>query len=83
MYVNAKNITYFQSFGVQHIPEDIKKFIGNKNIITNIYKIQAYDLIICGYFCIGFIDVMFKGKSLLDYTNLFLLIVMRRTIKQY
>ena len=83
MYINAKNITYFQSFGVQHIPEDIKKFIGNKNIITNIYKIQAYDLIICGYFCIGFIDVMFKGKSLLDYTNLFLLIVMRRTIKQY
>ena len=80
MYVNAKNITYFQSFGVQHIPEDIKKFIGNKNI-TNIYKIQAYDLIICGYFCIGFIDVMFKGKSLLDYTNLFLVIVMRRTIK--
>ena len=83
MYINAKNITYFQSFGVQHIPEDIKKFIGNKNIITNIYKIQAYDLIICGYFCIGFIDVMFKGKSLLDYTTLFLLIVMRRTIKQY
>ena len=83
MYINAKNITYFQSFGVQHIPEDIKKFIGNRNIITNIYKIQAYDLIICGYFCIGFIDVMFKGKSLLDYTNLFLLIVMRRTIKQY
>ena len=83
MYINAKNITYFQSFGVQHIPEDIKKFIGNKNIITNIYKIQAYDLIICGYFCIGFIDVMFKGKSLLHYTNLFLLIVMRRTIKQY
>ena len=25
----------------------------------------------CGYFCIGCIDFMFKGKSLLDYTNLF------------
>ena len=25
----------------------------------------------CGYFCIGFIDVMLNGKSLLDYTNLF------------
>ena len=32
---------------------------------------QAYDLIMCGYFCIGFIDFMLKGKSLLDYTNLF------------
>ena len=71
MYVNAKNVTYFDSFGVEHIPKEIKKFIGNKNIITNIYGIQAYDSIMCGYFCIGFIDFMLKGKSLLDYTNLF------------
>ena len=40
-------------------------------MITNIYRIQAYDSIMCGYFCIGFIDFMLKGKSLLDYTNLF------------
>ena len=45
--------------------------MGNKNIITNIYKIQAYDLIMCGYFCIGFIDFMLKSKSLSDYTILF------------
>ena len=44
--------------------------MGNKNIITNIYRIQAYDSIMCGYFCIGFVDFMLKGKSLLDYTNL-------------
>ena len=43
----------------------------NKNIITNIYRMQAYDSIMCGYFCTGFIDFMLKGKSLLDYTNLF------------
>ena len=48
-----------------------KKNIGNKNIIKNIYRIQAYDSIMCGYFCIGFIDFMLNGKSLLDYTNLF------------
>ena len=68
--MNAENVTYFDSFGVEHIPKEIKKFIGNKNIITNIYRIQAYDSIMCGYFCIGFIDFMLKGKSLLDYTNL-------------
>ena len=45
--------------------------IGNRNIITNIYRIQNYDSIMRGYFCIGFIDYMFKGKSLTDYTNLF------------
>ena len=42
----------------------------NKNI-TNIYKSQAYHLIMCGYFCIGSIDFMLKGKSMLDYTNSF------------
>ena len=49
----------------------LKKSIGNKSIITNIYRIQAYDSMMCGYFCIGFVDFMLKGKSLLEYTNLF------------
>ena len=76
MYVNNNNnnnnnVTYFGSFGVEHIPKEIKKFIGNKNIITNIYRIQAYNSIMCGYFWIGFIDFMLKSKSLLDYTNIF------------
>ena len=48
-----------------------KKYIGNKNIIKGTYTIQAYNLIMCGYFCIGVIDFMLKGKSLFDYTNLF------------
>ena len=43
----------------------------NRNIKTNIFRIQAYDSIMCGYFCIAFIDFMFKDKSLTDYTNLF------------
>ena len=49
----------------------LKKYIGNKNIITNIYRIQEFDSIMCGYFCIGFIDFMLKGKILLEYTNMF------------
>ena len=71
LYVNNNNVTYFDSFGDEHIPKEIKKFIGNKIIITNIYRIQPYDSIMCGYFCIGFIDFMLKGQSLLDDTNLF------------
>ena len=70
-YVNANNIVYFDINGVEHIPKEIKKFIGNKINITNIHGIQSYDSIMCGYFCIGFIDFMLKGKSFLDYTNLF------------
>ena len=71
LYVNNKIVIYFDSFGVEHIPKEIMKFIVRKIIITNIYKIQAYDSIMCGYFCIGFINFMFNGKSLTDYTNLF------------
>ena len=69
--VNVNNTIYFDSFEVELIQKEIKKFIGNKNIITNIYRIQAYDSIMCGYFCVGFINFMLKGKNLLDYTNLF------------
>ena len=71
LYVNGNNVIYFDSFGVEHISKEIEKFIGNKNIMTNIHRIQSYNSIMCGYFCIGFIDLMLKGKSLLDYTNLF------------
>ena len=62
LYVLNNNVTYFDSFGVDHIPKDVKKFIGNKNIKTNIFRIQAYDSIMCRYFCIGFIDFMLSGK---------------------
>ena len=71
LYVNDNNVTCFDNFGVEHIPKEIKRFIGNKNIIRNTCRTQAYDSIMCGYFCIGFIDFMLKGKSLLDYANLF------------
>ena len=62
LYVNFKSITYFDSFGVEHIPKEIKKRINNKNIITNIFRIQAYDSVMCGYSYIGFIDFMLKVK---------------------
>ena len=71
LYVQNNDVTYFDSFGVEHIPKEIKTFISNKNIKTNIFRIQAYDSIMCGYFCIGFIDFMLAGKTLTDFTNLF------------
>ena len=71
LYVKNNEITYFDSFGVEHVPKEIKKFIGHKNIKTNIFRIQADNAIMCGYLCIGFIDFMFAGKSLIDFTCLF------------
>ena len=55
-----KSIIYFVSFEVEHIPKEIKTSIEIKNI-TKIYRIQAYNSIMCGYFCIRFIDFMSKS----------------------
>ena len=71
LYLNNNGVTYFDSFGVEHNPKKIKKFICSKNVMANIFRIQPYDSIKCGYFCIGFIDFMLEGKSLTDFVNLF------------
>ena len=70
-FVKKNDIIYFDSFGVEHIPEEIKEFIGNKNIKANIFRVQANDSIMGGYFYIGFINFILAGKTLSDYTNLF------------
>ena len=78
LFVKSKYTVYFNSFGVEYIPKEINKFINNDTtkssaiarIKSNIFRIQAYDSIMCGYFCIEFINYMLKGKTLLDYTNL-------------
>ena len=72
MYIHSNEVTYFDSFGVEHNPKEIKGFIDRSlSITTNIFRIQAYDSIMCGYFCIDFIDFMIAGKTLTEYTNLF------------
>ena len=71
LYVLNNDVTYFDSFRVEHTPKEIKVFIKNKNIKTNIFRIQAYDSIVCRYFCVGFINFRLVEKTLTDFTNLF------------
>ena len=74
-FVKKNEIVYFNSFGVEYIPEEIKEFIkkfpGNKNIKTKIFRVQEGNSIMCGYFWIAFVDFMLAGKKMTDYTNLF------------
>ena len=70
--VIKKTATYFNLFGIEHIPKEISVFIGDKDIIASIYRIQSYDSIMRGYYCIGFTDYMLKDNSLTDFTNPFL-----------
>ena len=88
LFVKTNEAIYFDSFGIEHIPREINKFINNdttkstaepsslersaiSRIKSNIFRIQVYVSILCGYFCIESINYMLKGKTLLDYTNLF------------
>ena len=70
-FVKKNEIVYFDSFGVEHIPEEIKEFIGNRKIKANIFRVQANDSVMCGYICIGFIDFVLADKKLTDFTNFF------------
>ena len=59
LYVHNNYVTYFDSFGVEHIPKEIRAFIDRSlSITTNIFRIQEYDSIMSGCFCIGFIHFM-------------------------
>ena len=71
LYVQNNEVIYFDSFGVEHIRKEIKTFINDKNITTNIFRTQAYNSIMCGYFCISFIDFILVGKNLTEFTSLF------------
>ena len=71
LFCNRIEIVYLDSFGVEYLPKEIKEFIGNKNIKANIFRVQANNSIMCGYFCTGLIDFMLAGKKLTDFTSLF------------
>ena len=71
LFRNRSEIVYFDSFGVEHVPAEIKEFIGNQNIMANIFRVQANNSVMFGYFCIGFIDFMLVGKKSTEITNLF------------
>ena len=89
LFVKPKNTVYFDSFGVEHIPKEINKFINDdtkkssslKRIKSNIFRIQVCDSIMCGYFCIEFINYMLKGKKGKIVLIYFLLMTLKRTIE--
>ena len=71
LHGSNNDATYIDSFGIEHVSKETKHFIRNKNMQTNIFRIQANNSITCGYFCIGFIDYMVADKTLTDCTGLF------------
>ena len=62
---------YFDSFGIEHILQGVLIKIKDKSITHSIFRVQDDDSIICGFYCIAFIEFVLAGRNLLDYTNLF------------
>ena len=83
MPANNNNVTYFDSFGVEHNSEEIKKLISNKNITTNIYRVQAYDSIMRRSFCIAFIDLCLREKTLQILQIYFNQTILKRLTKSF
>ena len=71
LFCNGSKIVYFDSFGVEHVPEEIKELFRDKNMVALIFRIQANNSVMCGYFRIGLIDFMLAGKKLTDFTTMF------------
>ena len=71
LYVKNNEVIYFDGFDVEHVPKEIKRFTGHKNIKTNLFTTQADNSQMCGYLCIGFISFMFSNKTLIVFTSLF------------
>ena len=71
IFIDNGTATYFDSFGIEHIPMEIMEFLVGKNILSNIYRVQAYDSVLCGYFCIKFLEHMFRGGTLAGFTSMF------------
>ena len=71
LFCKRSEIVYFDSFGIEYVPEEVKGFIENKNIKAKNFRVEANNSIVCGDFCIGFIDFMLASKKLTDFTNMF------------
>ena len=71
LFIDRNTAMYFDSFGIEYIPQEVFNKIENNSITRNISRIQDDDSIMCGFYCVAFIEYMIEEKTLVDYTNLF------------
>ena len=71
IFIVRNTVAYFDSFGVEHIPQEVLKKTKHKSITHNIFRMQDNDFIKWEFYCMTFVGYMLAGKALLDYINLF------------
>ena len=72
LFVDRNTAIYFDSFGIEYIPQEVlNKIKGKSNHSYNIFRIQENHSILCEFHCITFVEYMLEGKTLIDYSNFF------------
>ena len=71
LFIDRNLAVYFDSFGIEYIPQEVLNKIRDKSTTQNIFRIQDSESFMFGFYDIAFIQCMLAGKTLLDYTNLF------------
>ena len=71
LFIDNNLALYFDYFGIEYIPQEVLNKIRDKSITHNIFRIQANESVMCGFYCMAFIEYMLSRKTLLDYTNSF------------
>ena len=71
LFIDRNLAIYFDSFGIESIPQEILNKIRDKSVTHNIFRIQDNESVMFGFYCIILTEYMIAGKTLLDYTNLF------------
>ena len=71
LFIHKNVAIYFPSFGIDDISQEVLKKISDKSITHNMFRIQDNESIMCGFYCIPFIEYMLPGNTLLDYAYLF------------
>ena len=69
LFTDRNTAVYFDSFGIEYIPKELLNKEKDKSTAQNIFKAQDKDSIMCGFYCIAFIEYMLAWKILLHYTT--------------
>ena len=70
LFIDKKTAVYFDSFRMESILLEVLNKIRDTSITYSLFRVQDNESIVCGFYCIAFIEYMLPGKTLLDYTNL-------------
>ena len=64
LFIDGNTAVYCGSFRIEYIPLEVLNIIKDKSITHNIFRIQDNESIMCGFYCIAFVEYMFAGEIL-------------------